>query len=159
MPQGLISKTGHRGHTHAAKMSATPRRSPLARLAALAGVPLAGAVTSGVALAVVFLSSEHGTNLMLWHTAYVIPIGPILIGLVASSGVLAGARLIGVRPRGLTSVAIGGFLVATYFIAEYVGFHVRYPDGVVDEHGTLLGFWSYLDWFARHLTTGTADIV
>jgi len=45
-------------------------------------------------------------------------------------------------------------LTSAYFVAEYVEWQALYPEGVVDEAGRFMGFWSYFDHMTRAIHFG-----
>ncbi len=108
-----------------------------------------GLVTSGAAFLLTYESAKAGTNLMGWYVSLIIPVGPALVGLAASSGIAIGARLFGVRLSGPSLAAAALLLAGGFLGAEYVEFRVLYPNGVVDDAGNPLDFWGYFDASTR----------
>lgn len=121
----------------------------------LAVVLAMGALSALLALGVVWYVASQGTNLMLWSVYVVIPVGPFLVGVLASFGFTAGARLAGVRASNATVLAVCALLLASYFIAEYLEFRVMYPNGVVDRNDVPLTFWAYFDFMTREQHFGS----
>jgi len=108
-------------------------------------VLLAGLATTLVALAGVWaLDVYAGENVMGWYANYVLPVGAILVGLVASTGYGVGSYLTGARITGALLVAVALSLVAGYFGAKYLEFRLLFPDGASFADGREAGF---LDWF------------
>jgi hypothetical protein len=64
-----------------------------------------GLVSCACAFFITYEVAKAGTNLMGWYVNWVIPVGPALVGLAASSGVALGARLFGVRMSGISLAA------------------------------------------------------
>lgn len=94
-------------------------------------VVLIGLLTTAATLAGVYaMDGPNGTHVMGWYANYVIPAGAILVGLVASSGYALMAWWLGVKVRRHLLATIAVLLLASYFVAEYVGFRARGPFGV-----------------------------
>jgi hypothetical protein len=111
----------------------------------LLAVLACGLVTSAIALGLVQLVADHGTYLMGLHLAFVIPAGAMMIGLVASSGFMAGMWLSGRRADVASYVAVGLVLAAAYFGAHFVEYRRLNPDGEA-------GFWWFFDASTRAIT-------
>jgi hypothetical protein len=120
-------------------------------------VILLGLVTTALALAGVAFTAAHGTNLMGFHYVYVVPVGALLVGLVASSGFGAGAWIGGRRVDGWLFLVVAGTLLFGYFGAEYVEFRKLFSGELVDEQGIEIGFWSYFDLSTRAIHFGDKD--
>jgi hypothetical protein len=95
---------------------------------------------------VYWLAANTETNVMGWYVNYVLPVGAILVGLVAASGYGAASWLTGVKiNRGLLwSVLL--LQLAAYFGAQYLEFRtldLHYQDG------SPVGFVEYFDDAAR----------
>ncbi len=82
-------------------------------------VLLAGSATTFDALTGVFAAAHAGENIMGWYADYVLPVGALLVGMVAASGYGIAAWVTGLKmtPRLMWSVA--GELALSYFIAQY----------------------------------------
>lgn len=107
-----------------------------------------GLATSALALFGIYLinRSTDEINIMGWYANYVIPIGAILVGLVAGSGYGAASWITGVRitKRLLWVVLI--LQALSYFAAEHIQFASL---GLVHQDGTKVGFFEYYDLMAR----------
>jgi hypothetical protein len=107
-----------------------------------------GLATSALALFGIYLINRttDDVNIMGWYANYVIPIGAILVGLVAGSGYGVASWVTGVRitKRLLWIVLI--LQVLSYFAAEHIQFASL---GLLHEDGTKVGFFEYYDMMAR----------
>ncbi|HSN91761.1 MAG TPA: hypothetical protein VLS93_11085 [Anaeromyxobacteraceae bacterium] len=123
--------------------SASPRRVAAGNPAPL--VLAGGLATTALALAGVWALSRYAeTNVMGWYANYVLPVGAILVGLVASSGFGIGSWLGGARITGGLLAAVAVALLAGYWAAQLLEFHLLFPEGASFEDGTPAGF---LDWY------------
>jgi hypothetical protein len=106
-----------------------------------------GLVTTAAALLGVWLLQRRwDVHLMGSFFYHVIPVGAIIVGLVASIGYVWASWFTGLRINRLLLVAIVALHVSAYFAAHYIkfrGLHLVWRDT-----GEPLGFWH---WF--HLTT------
>ena len=125
-----------------------PRRSPLF-------VILSGMATTALALVGVYYQAEmEGRSIMGVYANFIIPAGPLLVGLVASSGYGIASWKTGVKiTRGLwwTVVAL---MLAAYVCAQYIEFanlELTY------ENGETVGFLAYYDHLARSFAWRQAD--
>ncbi|HEY7956190.1 MAG TPA: hypothetical protein VII38_12900 [Polyangia bacterium] len=105
-------------------------------------VLLAGAATTALALVIVHLSNQAGENIMGWYGDYVIPVGALLVGLVASSGFGAGSWWSGCKITGRLLWMVTGMLAAGYLLAQLLDYRQAVPDGQI-------GFWRYFDAVTR----------
>jgi len=119
-------------------------------------VVVGGLVTTALALTGVWLASQYDQNVMGWYANYVLPVGAILVGLVASSGYGAASYVSGTKVTGWLLALVLVLLALSYFTAKWVEFRLVFPDGVLDD-GTPAAFWSYFDastrsiyWVARN---------
>ncbi len=92
-----------------------PRRSFLPVL-------VGGLVTTALALLGVYAlaSGKDGTYVMGWYANYVLPVGALLVGLVAASGYGIAAWLGGYRISGTTLWLVAGIQFLAYLAAQYV---------------------------------------
>jgi hypothetical protein len=132
--------------------STTRSSSTLTREAGASTAPLVllgGAVTIALALAGVWLASRSGENVMGWYANYVIPMGAILVGLVASSGFGIASYASGTKVTGGLLLAVVALLLGGYWLAQYLAFLVAFPDGAVLANGEPAGFFDYYDAVTR----------
>jgi hypothetical protein len=102
----------------------------------------AGIISSAVALlAVYLLQTSADENVMGWYADFVIPIGAILVGLVASSGYGLAAWKLGIKIRRGLLAAIIALQIGAYFTAQYTEFAMKGP--LADETGHVLTFPEY----------------
>lgn len=109
-------------------------------------VIVAGLLTTILTLVGIYLLDMYaGTNPMGWHANYVIPVGAILVGLIASSGYGIASYLTGLKIRKTLLWAILGLQVAAYFAAQYVGFASLGPlfDRVTRRRVTFVDYFHY----------------
>ena len=132
----------------------------------------AGLVTTAVALALVYLATtEFEFNVMGFYLVFVVPIGAIIVGMIAAAGYGVSARALGVKVTAKHLVAVVALQVAAYFAAQYVEFYAiasqlqaQLPEGLSlgDIHAAGLpeeavegvralqaGFWGYFDYQSR----------
>lgn len=125
-----------------------PVGSPLVQVARGNPAPLvlvAGLVTTVLALAGVWALSVYADeNVMGWYANYVLPVGAVLVGAVASTGFGLASWLGGARISGRLLAAVALCLVAGYWAAKWVEFRVAFPAGATFDDGTPAGF---LDWY------------
>jgi hypothetical protein len=124
--------------------------APTPRVHAATGNPapvilVAGLATSLLALGAVWaLNVYAGENVMGWYANFVLPVGAILVGGVASSGFGLASWLTGAKITGRLLVAATVVLVAGYWAAQYLEFRAAFPDGAYLPDGTAAGL---LDWY------------
>jgi len=123
-----------------------------ARLGAAPAVLLGGAVTIALALAGVWLADRAGENVMGWYADYVLPVGAILVGLVASSGFGLASWFSGTKVSGLLLLAVVVMLFGGYCLAQYVSFRLAFPEGVLLPSGRPAGFLEYYDAVTRNFS-------
>ncbi len=125
---------------------------PHVRVAAASPAPLvlaAGLVSTALALAGVWaLSRFAGENVMGWYADYVLPVGAILVGIVASSGFGAGSWTTGAKVTGLLLLGVAAILLGGYWGAQYIEFRLLFPDGATRD-GTAVGFFDFYDAVTR----------
>lgn len=108
-------------------------------------VLLAGLASTAAALAAVWAISKYADeNVMGWYANYVLPVGAILVGAVASTGFGVSSWATGTKISGKLLVAVGATLLAGYWAAQYVQFRVLFTDGEALADG---GEVSFLDWY------------
>ncbi len=125
-----------------------PSPQPAVRVAAGNASPLvlaAGLASTTVALTGVWAISKYGgENLMGWYANFVLPVGAILVGMVASTGFGLSSWATGTKITGVLMVAVAFALFAGYWAAQYIEFRVAFPDGATLPDGSAAGF---LDWY------------
>jgi hypothetical protein len=115
-------------------------------------VLLAGALSTALALAGVWAIARFtDENVMGWYANYVIPVGPLLVGLVASSGFALGSYLSGAKITGSLLWMMLAFLVGAYALGQWLEYRQLFPGGAVLDDGTELGFWGYFDLVTRSI--------
>jgi len=112
-------------------------------------VLLGGAATTVLALVGVYLISQAGENVMGWYADYIIPVGSLLVGLVASSGYGIASWVTGTKISGRLLLAVAVLLTVSFFLAKYLEFRLLFPDGATLSDGTAIGFWRYFDMMSR----------
>lgn len=135
-------------------MQPSPDRTAhaVAREAGASTAPLVligGAATIALALAGVWLANRGGENVMGWYADYVLPVGAILVGLVASSGFGVASYASGTKVTGFLLLAVVVMLLGGYVLAQYVEFRLTFPDGAVLANGEPAGFLDYYDAVTR----------
>ncbi len=128
-------------HAHHVTREARASTAPL--------VLLGGAVTITLALAGVWLADRAGESVMGWYGDYVIPVGAILVGLVAASGFGIASWTSGTKISGLLLLVVTSMLLGGYGLAQYVEFRLAFPDGAVLANGDPAGFFDYYDAATR----------
>src|SRR5438128_1243929 len=78
-------------------------------------VIVAGALTTVLALAAVFLCERAGVNPMNWYADYVLPIGSLVVGSIAASGFAIVSWRTGFRVGGKMLALVALILIAGYF--------------------------------------------
>lgn len=111
----------------------------------------AGMITSILTLTLLFLLSQAAPdiNVMGWYASRIIPVGAILVGLIAGSGYGAGSWLTGSKIGKVLMFQVVFLQVVCFFLAQYVEFlHFRelLPPG--------MGFWEYFDSVTRAFAWG-----
>jgi hypothetical protein len=108
----------------------------------------AGLATTGLALLGVYLldTRTDDFHVMGWYANYVLPVGALLVGLVAASGYGLGSWFSGIKitRRLLWLVLI--LQLAAYFAAQYIEFKNLM---LVHQNGEPVGFFEYYDFVAR----------
>jgi hypothetical protein len=123
---------------------------PESGLSAAPLVLLGGAVTIVLALAGVWLAANaYDENVMGWYADYVLPVGALLVGLVASSGFGIASYGSGTKISGYLLVAVAALLIGGYWLAQYMEFRLAFPDGAVLANGQPAGFLDYYDAVTR----------
>src|SRR3974390_2762117 len=87
-------------------------------------VILSGLATTALALLGVYVLdvTAEDFHIMGWHADYVLPVGAVIVGVVASSGYGLASWFSGVKiTKGLLWIVLGLQLLA-YFAAQYVEF-------------------------------------
>src|SRR5262245_40427991 len=102
--------------TNAANQSSSP--SSTFSLLRLIPTLALGLVSSVLTLLLVRWLAAHKLSLMSWYVGLVVPFGPCLVGLGASTGFIAGMWLANLRPNRATYAVVIVGLLAAYFAAE-----------------------------------------
>ena len=109
-------------------------------------VILAGLATSALALLIAWLLNQTEFNVMGWYFWFIVPVGAVLVGLVAGSGYSLASWQLGVKVTGLLLWSIIALQIACYFQAQYLEF--RHLDPVWQD-GTPIGFFEFFDYTTR----------
>jgi len=105
-------------------------------------VLLSGLGTTAASLfAVHYIDSHHGEHVMSFYVHAFIPLGAILVGLLASSGYLISSLISGMRIGRLFLLTIFLLQVIAYFVGEYIEFRSLHL--VWRRTGEPMGFWYY----------------
>lgn len=111
-------------------------------------VILSGLATTALALLAVW-ALDHFTedfHVMGWYANYILPIGALLVGLVASSGYGVASWVTGEKITKSLLWTVVLLQIGAYFVGQYIefrGFGLQYEDG------TPVGFLTYFDFAAR----------
>ncbi len=109
---------------------------------------LGGLVTTAAAMAGVYWAEAWlGEPVMSAYVYHLIPIGAIVIGLVAASGYLLTGHRMGLKVGHMSVWVFVALQVVAYFLAHYIEF--RRHGWVYRGTGERVGFWSYFDMEAR----------
>lgn len=128
--------------------------APTARVTSHGGGSLvltAGALTTVLALVGIYVLNQFELNPMGWYADYILPVGAVAVGLVASSGYAAASWGTGTKISGRLVVVVTLMLLGSYLLAQYLEFRVRFPGGAQLEDGTPLDFWGYYDLVTRSI--------
>jgi hypothetical protein len=87
-------------------------------------VLMAGGASTILALVAVYLLEQVGFNAMGQYADFVLPIGAIGVGLVASSGFALASWRSGTRLSGALLIAVLAMLVCAYFLPRYLEFRL-----------------------------------
>jgi hypothetical protein len=141
-------------------MTASPTAVRATAGGAIPTVLLAGALSTALALVGVWAIARFtDENVMGWYANYVLPVGPLLVGLVASSGFALGSYWSGAKITGPLLWMMLAILVAGYALGQWLEFRQLFPDGAVLDDGTELGFWGYFDLVTRSIAFTGRDKV
>jgi hypothetical protein len=108
-----------------------------------------GLVTTALALLGVYTLDVTASDfhIMGWHADYVLPIGAIIVGAVASSGYGLASWISGVKiSRALLWIVLA-LQLGAYFAAQYIEFRNLHLVHRID--GSPVGFFEYYDLVAR----------
>src|SRR6185437_4979194 len=111
---------------------------------------LSGLATSALALVGVYVLDVRASDfhIMGWYADYVLPIGAVIVGVVASSGYGLSSWFSGVKiTRALLWIVLG-LQLGAYIAAQYIEFANLHL--VHRASGTPVGFFEYYDLVARH---------
>ena len=108
----------------AAEPNSAPAMPPSRREQSYYVVLIPGAITSALALLGVYLleNSSNDFNIMGWYANYVLPVGAMLVGLVASSGYGVASWFSGVKITRMLLGAVLVFQLVVYFAAQHIEF-------------------------------------
>ena len=111
-------------------------------------VIVSGLVTTGLALLGVYLLNHRSDefNIMGWYANYILPVGALIVGVVASSGYGVASWFSGVKITRSLLWTVLGLQTLAYFGAQYIEFKSMQ---LIYEDGTPVGFWTYFDFAAR----------
>lgn len=111
-------------------------------------VVASGLVTTALALAGVYILdvTAGDFHIMGWYADYVLPVGAVIVGVVASSGYGLSSWFSGVKiTRNLLWIVLG-LQLAAYFGAQYIEFKNLH---LIHRSGAPVGFFEYYDAVAR----------
>ncbi len=103
----------------------------------------AGSGTTLLALAGVAAAAHAGENILGWYANYIIPVGAILVGMVAASGYGLAAWQSGLKMNARLTWIVVAELTASYLVAQYEEFRFMVPED------SPLGFWEWFDAMSR----------
>lgn len=90
-------------------------------------------------------------NVMGWYADYVIPVGPLLVGIVAGIGYGLMSYRTGVKVSGRLLVLVLVLQLLAYFVAQYIQFErfAKLLASISDARGAHLSFWHWFDFTTR----------
>ena len=119
-------------------------------------VLISGLATTALALLGVYvLDAKADFHIMGWYANYVLPIGAVVVGVVASCGYGLASWFSGIKITRSLLWIILAFQLAAYFAAQYIEFkslHLVYRNS-----GTPVGFLEYYDATARSFAWKQSD--
>jgi hypothetical protein len=108
-----------------------------------------GALTSVLTAAILAaIDLKFDFSIYSWMVWFVIPVGAICCGLVASSGYYLGARLFNHRPTRILLFNMVGISISTFFLIHYLNYYLMRVDGTAVRD--LLPFSQFLDLELSH---------
>jgi hypothetical protein len=112
-------------------------------------VLVSGLATTALALLGVYLldARTEDFHIMGWYANYILPIGAVIVGVVASSGYGLASWFSGIKITRSLLWLILALQLAAYFAAQYIEFKGRHLVHIRD--GTPVGFVEYFDAAAR----------
>ncbi len=111
-------------------------------------VLISGLATTALALVGVYvLDAKTDFHIMGWYANYILPVGAILVGVVASSGYGLASWFSGIKINRSLLWMVLVLQLAAYFAAQYIEFKGRHLIHLRD--GTTVGFIEYFDAMAR----------
>ncbi len=114
-------------------------------------VLLGGLATTALTLMLSYwLSDRFGFNAMGFYGWYIVPFGPIVVGMLAGSGYGLASKLTGFRVKNRTLVILAGLQMVAYFAAQYVEYLALRSAG-----GALPDFVPYFDMMTRAISFTT----
>ena len=123
---------------------------PVTSAARTAGVLAGGVASTALSLVGVFFLSRSGTNIMGWYANYILPVGALVVGMVASSGYGIAAWLLGCKISGRLVWSVVALLLCGYAAAHYLEFRLLISDDAIGDDGMPFSFWSYFDFATRN---------
>ncbi len=135
-------------------MNITPEAAPATSAPARRSSPsyslvlYSGLATSALALLGVYLLDVSGSDfsIMGWYADYVLPIGALIVGVVASSGYGIASWVTGVKINRSLLWSVLAIQLLVYFAAQYIEFsHLK----LIHKDGRPVGFFEYYDFIAR----------
>lgn len=121
-------------------------RSGLGKQVAIAAMGgMTSAITS-VALAWIQVHAGFAVYSVTW--CFLVPVGAIAAGALASTGYLLGARAFHMKPVGGIAWNMAWACVGTYFLVHYLVYFWMEQDGTRVRE--VVGFWTYLDFTIRN---------
>lgn len=112
-------------------------------------VILSGLATTALALAGIYLLEVSGSdfNIMGWHADYVLPVGALIVGVVAASGYGLASWFSGVKISRALLWTVLALQIGAYFAAQYIEFRNLHLVHRADQ--SPVGFLEYYDAVAR----------
>ena len=112
-------------------------------------VILSGLVTTALALVGVYVLdvSANDFHIMGWYADYVLPVGAVIVGVVASSGYGLASWLSGVKITRSLLLIVLALQLGAYFAAQYIEFKNLHLVHRIDR--SPVGFFEYYDAVAR----------
>lgn len=120
--------------------------APPARTVSLPVVAAGLATTAVTIVGAYWLNVQHGVNVMGWYANYVLPVGALLVGLLAGSGYGLASWLTGFKISRGTLVAVVSLQTLAYAVAQYLEYRV-----VASYGGALPTFLPYFDAVTRSI--------
>jgi len=112
-------------------------------------VIISGLITTALALAGVYVLDIAASdfNIMGWYADYILPVGALIVGLIAASGYGLASWLSGVKITRSLLLIVLVLQLAAYFAAQYIAFRNMHLVHRADH--SPVGFFEYYDLVAR----------